>query len=162
MMIFSGRWSIRGAYEIQLGRFASHRARHKRYPIPDSSSASVLCDRTPLVIGFFSTCHILFPWAELDRAIPQNLRFRRTDLGCGFTVDAEDYEDRLVQLNSMRLQAGTWNSVTILAVTSTSDLVGVEVLGVRVVRKVLLSRRILVAGDASDTIPYVRAIDAEI
>ena len=106
--------------------------------------------------------YVLFPWAELDRAGPQNLRFRTTHPSCGLRVDSEENEDRLVQLDAMSLQARTWNSVTILPVASTSDLVGVEVLSVGVAGEVLLSRRILVAADTSDTGPYVRPIDSEI
>ncbi len=57
---------------------------------------------------------------------------------------------------------GPGNCEAVPIVTFSSDLVHVEVLGVGVPGKVLLSRWILVASDASDTIPYVRAIDAEI
>ena len=45
-------------------------------------------------------------------------------------VETEGNEDRLDQLDAMRLRARTWNCVRVLAVTSSPDLVGVEVLGV--------------------------------
>jgi len=79
-----------------------------------------------------------------------------------FEIETEGDEDRLVQLDAMRLQARTWNCVTVLAVISSTDLVGIKVLGVRVAGNVLFSRPwILVATDASDTIPYVRPVDGE-
>ena len=106
-----------------------------RIPIPRLPQPSAIGPRR--FIRFFSTCPILFPWAELDRAVKQNLRFRRANLRRFLKIETEDDKDRLVQLDAMRLQARTWNLVTVLAVTSSADLVGVEVLGVRVAGNVL-------------------------
>jgi len=87
----------------------------------------------------------LLLWTELDRAVPQNLIFWRAHPRRLLEIEAQDDEDRLVQLDAVSLQARTWNFVAVLAVASSPDLVGIEVLGVRVAGKVLLSRQILVA-----------------
>jgi len=103
----------------------------------------------------------LLLWTELDRSVPQDLRSCRAHLRRLLEIQTQEDEDRLVQLDAMRLQARTWNFVAVLAVASSPDLVGVEVLRVRVAGKVLFSRRILVAADSSDAIPYIRPVDSE-